>query len=387
MILGVNGIRLVGKRSGVGRCIEAFLSAAGELDHPFTQIKVYTPRPLGSDVYLPPCAVNVVLPSSLPLAAWEQFTLPKAHGTKDLLFCPSYVSPLMARCPTFLVHHGSYEGYPQAFDWWTLNKARAIYCLSAHRATAVSTVSEHSKRDMVRFYKLNPDKISVVPDGVDTRFFQPIEEKETLSELRRNYLGADSPFILYVGKPVERRNLSPLVRAFGLLKKQDRIPHKLFIVGSDQPGDSPFRRVIDELGLQDDVAILGYANYPQMRLIYNAADLLVYPSSYEGFGMPVLEGMACGTPVIALNNTAFPEFAGGVAHLITDASVPTLRKEILAVLNNNEWRKQMRVEGPKRAALYDWRLVIRRYLDLMIPLATATRPLTAAGAQRRPACQ
>ena len=124
-----------------------------------------------------------------------------------------------------------------------------------------------------------------------------------------------------------------------------------------------------------------------MRLIYNAADLLVYPSSYEGFGMPVLEGMACGTSVIALNNTAFPEFAGGVAHLIEDAAIPTLRKEILAVLNNKEWRRQMRVAGPKRAALYDWRLVIRRYLDLMIPLATATRPLTAAGAQRRPACQ
>jgi glycosyltransferase involved in cell wall biosynthesis len=387
MILGVNGIRLIGKRSGVGRCIEAFLSCAPELDHPFTEIRVYTPEPIGSDIYLPPCAVNVVLPSALPLAAWEQFTMLKAHGNKDLLFCPSYVMPLAARCPTFLVHHGSYEGFPEAFDWWTLNKARAIYCLSAHRASAVSTVSEHSKRDMVHYYKMKPEKIHVVPEGVDTRLFNRVEEDAALSEMRRKQFGKDVPFILYVGKPVERRNLSPLVRAFALLKNEDRIPHKLFIVGSDQPGHSPFRKVIEELRLQDDVSILGYASHQQMRLIYNAADVLVYPSSYEGFGMPVLEGMACGTPVITLNNTAFPEFAGGVAHLIKDASVATLRSEILSVISNKELQEQMRRDGPKRAAAYDWRLVIRRYLDLMIPLATATRPLTVAGAQRRPACQ
>src|SRR5215471_19226868 len=370
MILGVNGIRLIGKRSGVGRCIEAFLSCAGELDHPFREMRVYTPEPLGSDVYLPPFAVNVVLPSRLPLAAWEQFVLLKAHGNKDVLFCPSYVTPLFARCPTFLIHHGSYEGFPQAFDWWTLNKARAIYCLSAHHATAVSTVSDHSKRDMVHYYRMKPEKIHVVPDGVDTRLFKPIEEQKTLSEWRVRQFGSDAPFILYVGKPVERRNLSALVRAFALLKEHDGVAHKLLIVGADQPGHSPFRKVIAELGLEKEVCVLGYANHQQMRSIYNAADVLVYPSSYEGFGMPVLEGMACGTPVITLNNTAFPEFAGGVAHLIKDAAVPTLRAEILALLRDQEWRNQMRAEGPKRAASYDWRFVTKRYLDLMIPLAT-----------------
>src|SRR6516225_9454035 len=102
MILGVNGIRLVSKRSGVGRCIEAVLSCMGELDHPFREIRVYTPKPLGNDVVLPPGATNVVLPSALPPAMWEQFTLLRAHGHRDLLFCPSYVIPLLARCPTFL---------------------------------------------------------------------------------------------------------------------------------------------------------------------------------------------------------------------------------------------------------------------------------------------
>lgn len=142
MILGVNGIRLVGKRSGVGRCIEAVLSCMAAMDHPFKEFHVYSPTPVHEEVALPSCAKNVVLPSALPLAMWEQFTLLRAHGDKNLLFCPSYVLPFLARCPTFLIHHGSYEGYPQAFDWWTLNKARAAYSLSAKRASVVCTVSD-----------------------------------------------------------------------------------------------------------------------------------------------------------------------------------------------------------------------------------------------------
>jgi glycosyltransferase involved in cell wall biosynthesis len=368
MILGINGIRLVGPRSGVGRCIEALLRGMGELDHPFSEIRVYTPEPLGSDVYLPPCATNVVLRSSLPLSMWEQFVLLKAHGNKNLLLCPSYVIPLLARCPTFLIHHGSYEGYPQAFSWWKLNKARAIYTLSAKRATTVCTVSEYSKRDMVQFYGMPPERIHVVPDGVDTRIFHPITDRERLVKWRTNEFGSDLPFIVYVGKPTERRNLSSLIRAFGALKRGRGIPHKLLIAGADLPGTSPFRKIIIEEGLSDEVFVRGYVGHNEMPLVYNSADVFVYPSSYEGFGMPVLEAMACGTPVIALDNTAFPEFAGGVAHLLKDAKIATLKDGIDAVLSNPTWRAQMSQDGPRRAAAYDWHLVTQRYLELMLQL-------------------
>jgi glycosyltransferase involved in cell wall biosynthesis len=368
MILGVNGVRLIVKRSGVARCIEALLRCFGELQHPFNEIRVYTPVPLGEDIYLPPSATNVVLPSPLPFAAWEQVTLPKAHGGKNLLLCPSYVSPLAAQCPTFLIHHGSYEGYPPAFDWWTLNKARMIYSLSAKRATALSTVSEYSKRDMVKFYGLNPDKINVVPEGVDTKVFRPVNDAAKLSEWREKVFGADVSFIAYVGKPTERRNLSALIKAFAELKK-DGFPHKLLIVGASLPGTSPFRKVIEELKIGDEVFVLDYVTHEEMFLVYNAANLFVYPSSYEGFGMPVLEAMACGTPVIALDNTAFPEFAGGIAHLLKDAEIATLKEGIAAVLRDEAWQRQMSKDGPKRAAGYDWRILTRKYLNLMTPLA------------------
>lgn len=367
MILGVNGIRLLGKRSGVGRCIEAILQFMDRLEHPFSEIRVYTPRPIERDIKLPRYATNIVLGSRLSMGAWEQLILPKAHGNKHLLLCPSYVAPILAKCPIFLIHHGSYEGYPQGYSWWTLNKARLIYALSAKRANLVATVSEHSKRDMIRFYGIKSEKIHVIPNGVDTKLFRPIKRLELLSNWRIKVLGEDVPFILFVGKPTKRHNLPTLIRAFGLLKKDHKIPHKLLLIGTDLPG-TPFEGAIAQMGLQQEVFTIGHTTHEEIAIAYNASDLLVYPSSYEGFGMPVLEAMACGRPVIAVNNTAFPEFAGDVAHLLPNVEVETVTEGILAVLNNPDWQAKMSEAGPKRAANYDWHLITQRYLELMLPL-------------------
>jgi glycosyltransferase involved in cell wall biosynthesis len=156
-----------------------------------------------------------------------------------------------------------------------------------------------------------------------------------------------------------------------LLKNGNAIPHKLLIVGSELPGTSPFRQVITSEGLSEQVVVVGYADHQDLVLVYNAADLFIYPSSYEGFGMPVLEAMACGAPVIAITNTSLPEIAGGIAHLLKNADVPTLKEGIEAVLSDPAWRERMSKEGPKRAAAYDWHLVTKRYLELMIPLVTS----------------
>ena len=369
MILGVNGIRLVAARSGVARAIEAMLMCMGELEHPFREIRVYTPVPLPSDVRLPRIATNVVVPSRLGPALWEQIALPRAHGRRGLLLCPSYVSPFFSASPTFVIHHGSYEGFPQAFSAWVLNKARLAYALSAWRADGLTTVSEFSRQDMHRYYRIPLKRVHVVPEGVDTSRFHPIADRVALSTFRQAWLRDDVPYIAYVGKPTERRNLTPLLHAFARLRRERQLPHKLLIVGAALPGTSPFRQVIRALNLEQDVIVRDYASHEEMPFVYNAADLCIYPSSYEGFGMPVLEAMACGTPTIALDNTAFPEFAGGVAHLLPDAAADTLLEGMHAVLRDPAWRARMAAAGPVRAAAYDWHLVTRRYLDLMIPIA------------------
>lgn len=385
MILGVNGIRLLRNRSGVARMIEAVLKAFGELEHPFTEIRVYTPEALDAGVSLPAIARNVVVPSRLPPGLWEQVSLPRAHGPRDVLFCPSYVIPVAARCPTVLVHQGSYEGYAQraeVFGWWARTKARVAYQASARRATVVSTVSEYSRRDMERYYGVPAERIHVIPEGVDTTLFRPIEDAGRSAEWRRRILGADIPFLLYVGKPTRRRNLPNLLRAYQRLRRDRRIPEKLVLIGTALPGTS-FERLVRELDLVDDVVTVPHLPHDEIAQAYNAARLVLYPSSYEGFGMPVLEAMACGAPVIALNNTAFPEFAGGVARLLEDAEVDTLARGILEVLQDEALRRSMRRSGPGRAAAYDWRIIGRRYLDLLVPLATRSVPRGVTRPPRR----
>jgi glycosyltransferase involved in cell wall biosynthesis len=243
-----------------------------------------------------------------------------------------------------------------------------MYDLSAHRASVVSTVSEFSKRDMAHYYRMRPDKIHVIPEGVDTRLFRPLRDQTQLMTWRQKVLGGDVPYILYVGKPTKRRNLPALLEAFALLKRQHHLPHKLLLIGSDLPGTS-FAATVRNLQLEGDVVDVGYASHDEIVMAYNGCAVFIYPSSYEGFGMPVLEAMACGAPVIALDNTAFPEFAGGVAHLLPDARVETLVAGILHVLGDAGVRAYMAQAGPARAAAYDWQIVTRRYLDLLGGLA------------------
>ena len=367
-ILGVNGIRLLGRRTGVGRSIEALLRALADLRHPFERIDVYTPAPLPGDVRLPAIARSVVLPSHLSLGLWEQLVLPRAHGQKQVLLSPSNVVPLLARCPTFLIHHGSYEGYPEAFPWWPRTKARLLYQASARRATRMATVSEHSKRDVVRFYGVPAEKVDVIPPGVDLDVFHPMADAERLATFRREVLGDDLPFLLYVGNPTRRRNLPALIQAFAALKREASLPHRLLLIGvrPDEPSIAP---AVHELGLRREVVALPYAPHEEIALAYNAAEMLIYPSSYEGFGMPVLEAMACGTPAIALDRTSFPEFAGGVALLLSDATIETLKAGILELHRDAARRREMSRAGPERARRYEWHVIARRVLRHLVEMS------------------
>jgi len=363
MILGVNGIRLTGNRSGVSRAIEAVLLQMDYLDHPFDSIRVYSPTPIANEIKLPKIAEQVVVPSVFPPSLWEQFCLPLAHKRHGVLFCPSYVVPIFALCPLVLVHHGSYEGYKDAnlaYSWWARTKAKVAYMMSAHRANAVSTVSNFSRLDMKKYYHISVDRIRVIPEGVDVNIFQPIDDMERLGQWRKKTLGSDSPFLLYVGKPTLRRNLPNLLRAFAGLD----VPHKLVLIGTALPGTS-FESLINELGINDRVVTVPYANHEEIAIAYNAADIFIYPSSYEGFGMPVLEAMACGAPVITLDNTAFPEFSDGVAWLLKDADVNTLASAITNLLSDVTERTRMKADGPVRAAEYNWPIIAKQYLDMI----------------------
>lgn len=370
MQLGVNALRLRGKRAGVGRYIEYLLRQWSLFSEPFEAVRAYVPGPL-EDPFPVAGAVSLhPLPSDLPPALWEHAVLPLTKPRDDLFFCPGYIVPLLSReRPRVVSHLGSYEAIPQAFPFFQRLKARFLYQLSCRRAERVITPSESSKQDLMRFYQLPEERIRVIPLGVDDAF-RPLAEPARLEERRRAYFPDGRPFILFVGKLTARRHIPELLRAFALLRATASPTPGLVIIGPDSTAQNVPRRAA-ELGISGSVLHRPYADHGELVEAYNAADLFIYPSTYEGFGIPVLEAMACGTPVVTLENSAFVEFASDVAHFAREATPGALQRAMEEALGSEEIRQRARREGPRRAESYRWRAIARRTLAVLAEVARA----------------
>ncbi len=369
MILGVNGIRLVTPRSGVAQYLENVLRCFAELDHPFDAVRVYVPRPL--DEQLGAALRPQVVTGWGPPAVWEQLHLPRAHGRGGVLFCPSYIVPFAARCPLVVVHHGSYEGYAgfrRDFGWLARTRAHLAYRLSARRAARVITVSESSRRDILRFYGVTEEKVRVIPNGVDREIFHPVDDRGALAVFRRRVLGEDAPCLLYVGKPIRRHNVRPMLEAYRKLLGRGFDGYRFLFIGSDLPG-MRVQPLVRELGLEDRVTLVGHADHRFVARAMNAAEMLIYASDYEGFGMPVLEGLACGTPVLTLDGSALPEVAGDAALLLPRGDTESLAEGMQRLLTDGELRRRLRAAGLERAKRFDWGEIAARTLEVIAEIA------------------
>ena len=293
------------------------------------------------------------LPTSRPPARilWEQAFQPSAlrRAQVDLLHGPAYVGPLASACPYVLTFHDlSFLFFPQGFR--RLNRAylRTFSRLSAHRARRVIAVSESTKRDLVEHYGLSPDRIDVVYNGVDAGF-RPVPAGQV--KAFRTTEGLPERFILFVGTLEPRKNVVRLIEAYARLPK-GRPP--LVLVGSKGwLYDEIFARV-EALNLQEQVRFAGYASADTLPYWYNAAELLAYPSLYEGFGLPPLEAMACGTPVVTSTASSLPEVVGDAALLVDPTDVEALALAMESVLSDQELRRQMQAAGLAQARRFSW---------------------------------
>ena len=367
MELAINGLRLMGKRYGVGRYIEYLLSHWNDNPIPFDRIVLYTPGPLDIRLNFNSKLEHRIIPSNHSFGYWEQVILARYKKMHDVLFCPSYVAPVLGRGKTVVTHLGSYEALPSTFPLVQRLKSRLIYQLSARGADQVITVSESSKKDMVRFYGIPADKITVIYLGVDSKF-GPINDEPFLESIRRQYLGSNRPYILFVGKLSKRRSIPELISAFSRLKRTRNIQHALLLIGPDSAGQN-VPELARKHGIESSVVHREFATHDELVGIYNAADLFIYPSTYEGFGIPVLESMACGIPTIALKNTSFLEFASGVAHLVQDGSEEELYRGMELVLFSNELKAIMREKGPERARQFGWATIANQTMDVLSEVA------------------
>ena len=295
----------------------------------------------------------------------------------DLLHAPAFVSTLVADCPLVVtIHDLAYLHYPNHYSKPWLWYTKVLVPLVAHRAAAVIAISEHTKRDIQQHLNLAPDKIHTIYEGVDRRHFRPLAASETAPVAAR--YGLDVPFILHVGTLAARKNIPTLLKAVSLLKRSGFWHgRRLVLAGGVSPGLAGYDEVkatVEKLGLKQDVLFLGHVPDEDIPALHSLADLLVMPSMYEGFGLPPLEAMACGTPVVASSATSLPEVVGDAGLLVAPREARALAEAIEYVLSDSDLRNRMIERGLARASAFTWERtaketasVYRRVLGMATP--------------------
>jgi glycosyltransferase involved in cell wall biosynthesis len=234
---------------------------------------------------------------------------------------------------------------------------------SARRSRRVIALSQSTKNDLGRLFGIPEEKIEVVPCGVDPRF-QPLRGN-LISQFRQRR-GLPERMILFVGTIEQRKNVSLLLEAYAQIKKD--IPHALVLAGARGWGADGVMARAERLGLAD-VIFAGYVEQEELPLWYNAADLLAYPSLYEGFGLPPLEAMASGTPVVTSNTSSLPEVVGDAGILVDPRNGDEIASAILKVLHDKGLQEEMRKRGLERAKRFTWQgaaeKTVRVYEEVM----------------------
>lgn len=301
-------------------------------------------------------------PTYKPLVriAWEQTVLPIATFTEhlDLLHAMAFARPIMARCPIVLtIYDMSFVRMPERFPTFQRLYLQRMSRYSARRAARIIVISQSTKDDVVRFCGVPADRVTVIYCGVD-ELFKPLSRHEV--EQFRSAKGLPSHFILYLGTLEPRKNVAQLVRAYAALRQNGREKPKLVIAGAKGWGYDKVFATVEQSGVKDDVIFTGYVPQAELPFWYNAADLFVFPSLFEGFGLPVLEAMACGTPAITSNVSSLPEVAGDAALTIAPGDARTLAEAIAQALHDTTLRQQMRERGLQQAAKFNWPTAARQ---------------------------
>jgi glycosyltransferase involved in cell wall biosynthesis len=271
----------------------------------------------------------------------------------DIFHAQFCLPPLLRGRSVLTVHDLSFEKFPQFFQRGVLSQMKFLVPRSCRRADHIITVSEYSKRDLVEIYRLDPRRITVTYEGAAENF-KPMDTQQAKDLLREAY-GIEAPFILYVGNLEPRKNLSRLVEAFSELKQEQRLLHKLVIVGQKAWLSDGIFETIRNHSLAEEVILTGFVPSADLPLFFNAASLMIYPSLYEGFGLPVVEAMACGTPVVTSWGSSLEEIAKGAALLVDPYSVASIAAAIDKLANNLELQKDLRHAALARAARFSFR--------------------------------
>ena len=360
MRIGVNALYLIpGGVGGTEIYLRFLLAALAEIDSQ-NQYFVFTNRETGAALVPPqanfrhvPQAVRAVnRPARL---LWEQTVLPLAAARLrlDVLFNPGFTAPLFCACRQVTVFHDlQHKRHPEYFRWFDLPFWNFFLFWSAQVSRVVVAVSDSTREDLMRWYRLPPSKLRTIPSGVDPHFFE-------LAAFRR-----PEPFLLAVSTLHPHKNLDGLLRAFAIFR--ERHPDYRLIVSGIHGFFSPQLHTLrDSLGLAGSVEFPGWIPREDLYDLYRRATAFLYPSLFEGFGLPVLEALAAGVPTACSSIEPLNNLAAGAALKFDPRSPAAIAAAMQRLVEDEPLRTHLAAAGPHRAAHFDWRTTARLTLEAL----------------------
>jgi glycosyltransferase involved in cell wall biosynthesis len=276
-----------------------------------------------------------------------------------------FTAPPLAPCPVVVsIHDLSFEHLPETFKRRSRMQMRLTIRRSARNAAHILALSKSVRDDIIQTYRLPPDRITTIPLAAAPHF-RPVTNAKDLQRVRHTY-GITGDYILSVGSLQPRKNLRRLVQAYSRLRDASlrvKLP-TLVLVGKKAWLFGDTLRAIEQSGVGDQVLLTDYVSETDLPALYSGALCFVYPSYFEGFGLPPLEAMQCGTPVIVGNRTSLPEVVGDAGLLVNPFDEGEITEAMARLIDNPDLREELRVKGLERAAKFTWQETARRTLDV-----------------------
>ena len=370
MRIGINALFLQKPATGMGTHLLHLLEGLDALEEKDQQYVLLAPRfrraytvraPQLSDRFREVEVVSALarLGENVEQVWWEQIGIVRAGVQEhvDLLHSPYWSNPLWSPWPTVVTVHDVIQFVLPEYAWRKISRVYfGIVSRGARRADAIITVSECSKRDIVKLLNVPPERIHVIGNAVDESL-HPVRDAWLLASVRERY-GIGPHFILYFGGFDLRKNVPRLIEAYARMPERLRREYPLVVAGRYQNLGHPLypdpRATVERLGLQGQVVFTGQFREQDKAPLLSAATVFIYPSLYEGFGVPVLESMACGTPLVTSNRSALPEVAGDAALLVDPLDTESIADGLRRITSEADLRAELIQRGRTRAEGFTW---------------------------------
>jgi len=273
----------------------------------------------------------------------------------DTLFVPAHTVPLIHPENTIVTIHGlEYEFCPEAYSLWGRFYMRCTIKKSCQWASSIIAVSENTKRDLMRLYNVDNKKTQVIYEGYACNDKFPMTNDKSISNIYTKYKILDTKYLLFIGRLEARKNIANIINAFEILKEQYKIPHKLILAGMPGFGYEKIKNKMANVNCCQDIIELGHIAEEEKWKLFKNASVFVFPTLYEGFGIPILEAQSAGCPVIASNNSSIPEVASDSALLINPNNAEEIADAIYKLISDENLRNEIIKKGQENVQRFSW---------------------------------